>query len=321
MPLRQLGQSELMVSPIGLGVWQFSEGKGWGGSYWPAVSRDEMRDIVATALNGGINWFDTAEMYGGGASERSLARALAKLDRDQSGVILATKWLPLLRTAGHLESSIGQRLAALNTSVIDLYQIHQPWSFSSVEAQMAAMAHLVQAGQVRAVGVSNFSAERMRRAHQALQSHGLALASNQMEYNLLNRDIERNGVLETARELGVSIIAYSPLAQGLLTGKFHDDPDRLKGIGIRRFRPPFWRRNLEKSRPVIETLRRVGQRSQATAAQVALAWLIQAQGDLVVAIPGASKARHAQANAEAMKVRLTDEDLHDLDEVSRAYGA
>jgi aryl-alcohol dehydrogenase-like predicted oxidoreductase len=159
----------------------------------------------------------------------------------------------------------------------------------------------------------------MRSAWETLHKAGINLVSNQVRYNLLNRKIENSGVLETAKELGITIIAYSPLAQGMVTGKFHDNPDLLKNIGFRKYSAQFKPKGLEKSRPVAELVKKLALKYDATPSQVALNWLIHFNGDTVVAIPGATKATHAAENTGAMKFMLSWEDMHLLDEVSKGY--
>ena len=311
---RPLGRTDIRITPIGLGIMQFAGGAGMFRLMFPPIDQPAMTEVVRTALEGGIGWFDTAEMYGGGRSERGLAEALQALSVEPGGVGVATKWMPLMRTAGNIPRTIDRRRAALEPYPIDLYQIHQPWSFSSPEAEMEAMADLVEAGAIRAVGVSNFDERRMRRAHAALAQRGLALASNQVHYSLLHREIEHNGVLAAAEELGVSIIAYSPLDSGLLTGKFHRDPGLLDATPLGR--RTMLRRRLESSRPVIEVLGAIAAEHEATPSQVALAWLVRSRGDTVVAIPGASKPRHAAEAAGALRISLAPEEIERLDAVS-----
>jgi len=312
---RRLGRTEIEVTPIGLGTWQFSEGSTIHGLIWSRIDPQVTDQIVAAALAGGINWFDTAEAYGGGRSERALARALTAAGKREGDVVIATKWQPVLRRAGSIRRTIDRRLENLSPFGIDLHQVHNPASFSSIEAEMEAMAELVQDRKIRSAGVSNFSAEQMRRAHAALARRGLPLASNQVKYSLLDRAIERNGVLDAANELGVTIIAYSPLEMGLLTGKFHRDPELLKGRPLgRRF---SLRRKIERSRPVVAALEEIAKSRGVTASQVALNWLISAHGDTVVAIPGASRPAQAQESAGAMAFSLTTDELSLLDRVTR----
>jgi aryl-alcohol dehydrogenase-like predicted oxidoreductase len=165
--------------------------------------------------------------------------------------------------------------------------------------------------------VSKFSAEQMRRAQDALAKRGLPLASNQVRYNLIDRRIETNGILDAARELGISIICWGPLASGLLTGKFHKDPKLLKRVPFAR--RMMLRRGFVQSRELIATLEEIAVNHQATPAQVALNWLVNFHGETVVAIPGASKPHHARESAEAMNLTLTEEELNKLDELSQKF--
>jgi len=311
---RRLGQTDIRITPIGLGVMQFS-GRGIFRFMFPKLPAETMNSIVQAALDGGINWFDTAEVYGKGYSERALANALKMAGQADGDVIVATKWFPFFRTARNIPRTISNRQRNLDGFTIDLYQIHLPYSFSSPEAEMNAMAELVKTGKIRSVGVSNFSAGQMRRAHAALAKHGLPLASNQVHYSLINRGIESNGILDAAKELGITIIAWSPLESGLLTGKFHKDPNTLRKRPVaRRLR---LRRRLEKSRSLIVDLEEIAAAHGLTPAQVALNWLVNFHGDTVVAIPGASKVYHAQQNAGAMNFSLSEEEMARIDGLSR----
>jgi aryl-alcohol dehydrogenase-like predicted oxidoreductase len=317
IPLRRLGKSDLMVTPIGLGCWQFSQNRGWN-KYWPTLPEDEIEAIVAASLDGGINWFDTAEAYGSGESERQLSRVLQKAGRRAGDVIVATKWMPFLRRAGNIGRTIDRRIDCLAPFPIDLYQIHTPDSISSTEKTASAMAALVKAKKIRCVGVSNYGEKLMRRTHHVLAEEGVPLVSNQVHYSLLHRLIERNGILNAAKELGISIIAYSPLEQGVLTGRFHDDPAALKAVhGLRRVRSFYRGRALRQSRDLIEALKQVAERHAATPAQVALNWLYSFHGESVVVIPGASKRIQAESNVKAMTFSLGPADLDCLDEISR----
>jgi aryl-alcohol dehydrogenase-like predicted oxidoreductase len=319
IPLRPLGKSDIRITPVGLGCWQFSQGHGWN-KYWPVLSEAEIEGIVASSIDGGINWFDTAEAYGNGASEKQLSRVLQKAGHRPGEFVIATKWMPVFRRASNIAATIQERLDSLAPYPIDLYQIHNPASFSSTASQMKAMAGLVRTGKIKAVGISNFGAKRMIKAHRLLAEAGLPLVSNQVHYSLLKRKIESNGVMDAARELGITIIAYSPLDQGVLTGRFHDDPALVKKIsGIRKRRGFYKERFLEKSRPVIDALKEIGSRHTATPAQVALNWLFSFHGESVVAIPGATKIAQAASNTGAMSFALSADELDHLDRISRPF--
>ena len=312
--MRHLGKTDILVTPIGLGVMEFAGGGGLMGFIFPIIPQEEKNAIIKAALDGGINWFDTAEAYGAGVSERSLATALKAAGKSDEDVIIETKWQPFFRTAGNIPHSIKDRLNFLDGFTIANYMIHNPSSFSSPEAEMNAMADLVEAGQIRSVGVSNFDPPRMRRAHAALAKRGLPLAVNQVRYSLMHRAIETDGVLETARELGVTIIAYTPLERGLLSGKYHKNPELLS-------RMPGWRkarmqRDLERSRPLINAMDEIATKYEVTIAQVALNWVINFKGEIIVAIPAATKVHQAEENAGAMNFRLSDDDLARLDDVA-----
>jgi aryl-alcohol dehydrogenase-like predicted oxidoreductase len=320
MQRRKLGRSDIEISTIGLGCWQFSEGFGITGGFWEALPTETVQEIVDASLRGGINWFDTAEIYGRGRSERALAGALTRLGKKPGEVVVATKWWPLPRGANSIRTTIDTRIECLSPFPIDLHQIHQPFALATVAAQSNAMADLVQAGKIRTVGVSNFSASRMRKAHAALASRGVPLVSNQMEYSLLNRSIESNGVLAACKELGITLIAYSPLAQGLLSGKFHDDPSLIrKSQGPRKYQSAFRASGLARSRPLIDELRKIATAYGATPSQVALNWLANFHGDTVVVIPGATKRRHAEENVGSMGFTLTQDELRRIDELSRPF--
>jgi aryl-alcohol dehydrogenase-like predicted oxidoreductase len=319
MEKRRLGKTDIEISPIGLGCWQFAQGQGlMGRSVWDSIDQETITSVIEAALKGGVNWFDTAESYGNGVSEKSLAAGLAALAITPGSVGIATKWWPLFRTAGSVASTIDVRISALAPYPIDLYQVHQPLSFSSIPTQMREMAKLVRAGKIRTVGVSNFSARQMEQAHAALAADGIPLASNQVRFNLLDRSIESNGVLETARRLGVTIVAYSPLAQGMLTGRFHDDPTLAKNLPRgRKLMGGFTPEGFARTAPLIEELRVVAKAYGASVTQIALSWTITFHGKTIAAVPGATKPAQAAASAAAMEIALSDNELTRIDEASR----
>jgi aryl-alcohol dehydrogenase-like predicted oxidoreductase len=287
MTTRRLGRTDIYISPIGLGTAQFA-GKGWITALSPTVPQENVDTIIKTALDGGITWFDTSEMYGGGTSERALARGLTHAGITPGDVTVATKWLPLGRTARNIERTIGQRLVALQPFGIDLHQIHlNRGGFSSVRAQMRAMARLVEAGTIRAVGVSNFTTRQMEIAHHELAKFGIPLASNEVQINLLHRRIETDGMLDAAQRLGVTLLAYSSQRQGILTGKYHADRSLIQGVHpVRRKVMGLNPEGLDRSQPLINAMRDIAVGHQATVGQVALAWLVGYYGDTVIPIAG-----------------------------------
>jgi aryl-alcohol dehydrogenase-like predicted oxidoreductase len=179
---------------------------------------------------------------------------------------------------------------------------------------MELLADAVDAGKVKAVGVSNYSAEQMREAHSALAKRGIPLASNQVEYSLLHRQPETNGVLEACRELGITLIAYSPLAMGALTGKYSATK---KASGLRRILPNFNKKAMDAIQPVVELLRQIGERSSKTPSQVALRWLIENPN--VLPIPGAKNGQQAADNSGALTFSLTLDEIESLNQATMAW--
>ncbi|RIQ20589.1 aldo/keto reductase [Jiangella rhizosphaerae] len=314
---RRLGRTDLEITPIGLGCMPFG-GPGLVNRYYAALDQPTATAIVRTALDGGVTWFDTAEMYGKGHSERTLTTALHQLGAGTDDVVIASKWTPWFRTAASIGRTVDDRLEALQGFPLGLHQIHMPHgSLSPLASQLRAMAGLHRQGRIRAVGVSNFSAAQMKRAHAVLAEYGIPLASNQVQISLLERRVERDGVLAAARRLGVTLIALAPLHTGLLTGKFHDDPGLFRDVRrIRRRLAGFSSATLARTAPLIDELRTIAAAHGATVSQVALAWVTSYYGDTVVAIPGASKPRHAEESAGTMALRLTERELDRLADIS-----
>jgi aryl-alcohol dehydrogenase-like predicted oxidoreductase len=265
---------------------------------------------LEASVSAGVDLFDTAAMYSGGASERRVGE-LAEGKR----MVIATKFPPgWLSKAEAFPDALDQSLGRLRRGTIDLYQHHFPSRRISIPALMGLMADAVAAGKVRAVGVSNYSAEQLRIAHAALAERGIPLASNQVEYSLLQRAPEVNGVLDACRELGITLVAYQPLAMGVLTGKYRPG-DRPKGI--RRFGRYFRGDGLKRAQPVVALLREIGEGHAKTPAQVALRWLIEREG--VLPIPGAKNGRQAAGNAEALSFSLVAAEIEALDQATTAW--
>jgi len=278
----------------------------YGGTPGP---EEEQRAFEAS-LSAGADLFDTAAMYSGGASERRLGELA-----DGEQVLIATKFPPGWRsTAEALPAALDQSLARLRRSTIDLYQHHFPSRRISIPSLMTLMADAVDAGKVRAIGVSNYSAAQLRIAHAALAERGIPLASNQVEYSLLHRAPEVNGVLDACQELGITLVAYQPLAQGVLTGKYRPGD---RPTGIRRFGRYYRRDGLQKVQPVVALLREIGERYSKTPAQVALRWIIQKES--ILPIPGAKNGRQAASNAEALSFTLVGAEMEALDQATTAW--
>lgn len=311
--MTELGRTGIQISAIGLGGAQFARDGLMAKMSYPRIDQPDIDRIVKAAITGGITWFDTAEMYGG--AETALSNALAAAGVSPGGAVISTKWRPFGRSAKNIERTFNDRRRALSPFPVDLYQIHMPYGgLSTMRAQLKAMTRLAEAYEIRAVGVSNFSATQMVRAHAELAKCGIPLASNQVEINLLNRKIETNGILEAARRLRITLLAYSPLRSGILTGKFHDN--RRLVADMSRLRRTLYARDLDHTAHLIDELRRIGEAHSATAGQIALAWLGAHYGDTVVAIAGASKPQHADEAAGAMRVRLSRPETEALAELS-----
>ncbi|AFY48340.1 putative oxidoreductase, aryl-alcohol dehydrogenase like protein [Nostoc sp. PCC 7524] len=309
-----LGKNGPSVTPLCLGTWAWGDKLFWnyGDDYGP----EQLQAAFTAALEAGITFFDTAEVYGLGLSEKFLGQFL---QQTQQPVQIATKFgpLPWRFTGQSVSDALTDSLKRLQVESIALYQVHWPFAFFlSQETLLNTLADEVKRGRIAAVGVSNYSAAQMREAHQILAARGVPLAVNQVRYSLLTRQIEGDGTFATARELGVTILAYSPLAQGLLTGKYTpesaDNPS-----GARKLDPRFSKEGLQKIAPVISLLRNLGEKYDRTPAQVALNWLI-AQGN-VIPIAGVKTAEQVQQNAGALGWKLSDDEVEELEKVSRPW--
>lgn len=305
-----LGKSNLQVPRLGVGAMTWGDAKGVARlhpaktAYGGAHGFDEEKRALEASLEAGVNLFDTAAMYAGGASERRLG----ELARDREFLIASKFPGGFWFKAEDLPKELDASLARLGRGSIDLYQHHFPNPRVSIPKLMDQLADAVVSGKVKAVGVSNYSAEQMREAHAALARRGIPLASNQVEYSLLHRQPETNGVLDTCRELGVTLIAYSPLAGGRLTGKYSAQ-NRAGGF-FRRILPQYNRKAMAALQPVIQLLREIGASYGKTPSQVALRWLIE--NPVVLPIPGAKNGTQAVANAQALTFSLTAEEVDAL---------
>ncbi len=303
-----LGKSDVRVSPLGIGTWAWGDRFIWG---YSRSSDPDLQAAFQATLAAGINFLDSAEMYGFGRSEQLIGQFMQANGQPAQPVLIATKFAPVPWRLGKtsLLSALRGSLKRLQVPRVDLYQIHFPLLPVAIETWMDALADAVEAGLTRAVGVSNYSPDQMRRAHAALAKRGVALASNQVEFSLLHRQPERDGLLALCRELGVTLIAYSPLAKGLLTGKYTPDKPP-KGARGRMAGRDY----LARIQPLIGQLRAIGEaHGGKTPSQVALNWLI-ARGALP--IPGAKNVRQVQDNAGALGWHLTEDEVARLDSFS-----
>lgn len=312
----RLGRSEVRVSRLGVGAMTWGDPSGlarWSPAklaYGGAHGVDEERAALEASLSAGATLFDTAAMYSGGAAERRLGELASGRE-----VQIATKFPSgMLNRADDMPAALEASLARLGRTSVELYMHHFPSGRVSIPRLMDRMADAVAAGKIRAVGVSNYSAEQLRTAHAALADRGVPLASIEIGYSLLDRRVETNGILDACRELGVTIIAYQPLASGALTGKYADG---TRPTGLRRFMRRFRGSGREAAAPVIGLLREIGARHDRTPAQVALRWLIE-QGD-VIPIPGAKNGRQAAANAGALTFRLAPDEIEALTQATLVW--
>jgi aryl-alcohol dehydrogenase-like predicted oxidoreductase len=303
----ELGIGGPIIAPLGFGTWAWGDRILWGYGR-ENYTDDDLKQAFDTILDAGINFFDTAEVYGSGRSETLLGRFINSTDKT---ILAATKYLPYPWRRGKysLRRALESSLERLGCEYVDLYQIHWPVPTMSIERLMDQMADAVQAGLVRNVGVSNYNIERTKRAYARLAKHDIPLFSNQIEYSLLHRSPERNGLIDLCNELNILVIAYSPLAKGFLTGKYspQNPPPGSRGI---RTSSNF----LAQAESFSKLLRRIGENHDGrTPSQVALNWLIS-KGTLP--IPGVKNMRQAKDNLGALGWHLTEEEITLLDKKS-----
>ena len=306
-----LAGSDVTIPPLGVGTWAWGDKSTWGmGGYDATLTEDTIRDAWQASIDAGATFFDTAEVYGDGESERIIGRLLAEDPDRPKAVHLATKFMPMpwkLDVKGALLDALKASLDRLGVDSIDLYQIHGPISLRGQGALAEALAAALDEGLTRAVGVSNYSAREVRSIHGHLATAGVALATNQIEFSLLRRQPETGGLLAACAELGVLPLAYSPIGQGRLTGKYSagNPPPGNRG---------FSDHPMEQVDDVVAELRLVGQaHGTDSPSQVALAW-IMAKG--AVPIPGAKNRDQGEANAAALEWELTADEVAVLDRVA-----
>lgn len=308
----KLGKTDLEVTIIGIGTWAWGDKLFW--NYGKQYGASQVQEAFNASVEAGITFFDTAEVYGLGESEKFLGNFSKQTTQT---IDIATKYAPLpwRFSPQAVTDAINASLSRLQLDTVTLYQIHWPFNFiMNQETLLNTLADAVQAGKIKSVGVSNYSAEQMEQAYNILSKRDIPLAVNQVQYSLLYRQIESKGIKQKADELGVTILAYSPLAQGLLTGKYtaENKPD-----GARKLDSRFNNQGLTKIKPVLDVLFNLATKYQKTPGQIALNWLI-CQGN-VIPIPGAKNAQQAKENAGSTMWRLSSEDVNELEKVSRPW--
>ena len=307
---RNLGQSGISVSAIGLGCMGLSE------FYGKPMPTPEAVNLLHSAVGLGVTHFDTAEIYGQGRNEQLLGKAFAGCWQQ---IVLATKFGPQRDPAtgaflgvdgspANVRASCEKSLGRLGAERIDLYYLHRVDPATRIEDTVGEMAELVREGKIRAIGLSEASADTIRRAHAVHP-----VAALQTEYSIFSRDIEKD-IIPTCVELGISVVAYSPLGRGMLTGRYASANERPTGQTDYRsqMQPRFQPDNLESNLGLVGVIKEIAAQKECAAAQVALAWVLS-RGDHVAAIPGTTRIANLQTNLGALDCRLTKEDLARLD--------
>ncbi|MBN2532208.1 MAG: aldo/keto reductase [Spirochaetales bacterium] len=326
----RLGKSDVFVPPMGIGIISWgSKHMGYGKSY----SNDDIWQAYRTCLDAGLNFFDTAEMYAKGESERILSECQRK---DGRPIIISTKFAPHSlvtpskerKSPQSLMKALDGSLKRLRIECIDLYNFHVPPAENMLDEYMDVMAEAVRVGKVRAVGLCNFTATSMKWAHSRLTEHGIPLASIMVGYNLLRRYPETNGILDACRELDVTLIAFAPFAEGVLTGKYRSGGTKIPGIYrvlfyleqldllkergesvsiLKRLFSKPRALNLKKLEPLFLTLEEIAKNRGKSIAQIALNWLMPEDGN-IIPIPGAKNVRQVKENTGAVGWYLTKEE-------------
>jgi len=303
----ELGTTGIRGSLMGTGTWAWGDGSYWG--YGKGYGEQDLQQAFDETLKDGIDFFDTAEIYGFGKSEQFIGEFRRASPLGEQAHI-ATKFFPVpwRLTSGQVVGALRGSLKRLGVPTVDLYQAHFPSQLISVETVMEGMAQAVQKNMTRSVGVSNYNADQVRRAHKRLAQHGIPLATNQIQYNLLQRNPDLDGLRQTCDELNVTIIAYSPLKYGVLTGKYSPTAP-LPGARGRQFNVAY----LAQVQPLLVELGKVAEKYGKTMPQTALNWVIQHGA---IPIPGAKNLKQAHDNAGALGWSLAPDDMALLDELS-----
>jgi len=291
-----IGQSGIKIRALGIGT------NRW---FYNKTIDPGLEATFKEAIANGVNFFDTAEIYGNGGSEKALGELIRKT---KAKVRVASKFFPSPNrlTENSFQSALRQTLERLGMVQLDIYMLHFPFPPVRIETWMEYMANAVDAGLVKAVGISNCNKIQMKKAFDTLAKRHVPLICNEVEFNLIKRSPLRNGLLDICKELGVTMIAYRPLTSGLLSGKYSTGtmPTMIRGQVFSRLQMKNWI-------PLLETLQRIADEQEKTTGQVALNWVI-CKG--AIPIPGATSPEHAKENAEAINWRLTEKDVVALDE-------
>lgn len=313
MKTRKLGQQGLEIPMIGLGCMGMSSFASTGDIYGKADEQESIATIHRSLELGG-NFLDTADLYGPFENERLISRAI-RSKRDK--FILASKFgfeiddndQVTWRINGrpeYIQKSIERSLKNLDTDVIDLYYMHRPDPNVPIEETVGAMAELVTAGKVRYLGISEVSAEQIQKAHATFP-----ITAVQNEISLFGREVETNGIYDLTNELGIGLVAYSPLGRGFITGEIKS-PDDIPEGDFRRLIPRFQGEQFYKNLDLVRELEQIGKEKEVTPSQLALAWLIQ-KG--IVPIPGTKRVRYVEQNIAATDILLTAEELQRIEAI------
>jgi aryl-alcohol dehydrogenase-like predicted oxidoreductase len=290
--------------PFGIGTWAWGNGLYWSlGS--SKIDQNDLDQAFQYCVDSGISLFDTAEVYSMGRSEKTLGKFL----NGTQSILIATKFFPYpWRNSKSFRRALKKSLARLGVKSVALYQMHWPRPGVSIETWMNVMADAVEDGLIKAVGVSNYDLDQTQLAYEALDKRGIKLASNQIPFNLIQRQNEHNGLLNLCMSLNVKVIAYSPLAQGILTGKFGPDnpPPGIRGVRAN---------DLEKYQELLDAMSTIAKAHQSTPGQVALNWTLCKD---TIPIPGIKSLAQAKDNIQALTWRLSEDEIQELDQLSFA---